>query len=112
MAEAILWLLGAVVLWLLLVVAIGISADLLLLWSARRIGIEPGRELFWLRRLVAVMESACDLIDRIPWWLRAWNPLRWLGCPRGLALWSSELDERWQTGVWEPAGNKEEASDG
>ena len=27
-------------------------------------------------------------------------PLRWLGCTRGLALWSSQLDEYWGTGVW------------
>jgi hypothetical protein len=50
-----------------------------------------------VRRLVVIaLERACSILDRSPW------PLYYLGCPRGLALWSSELDERWHTGVWQP----------
>lgn len=47
--------------------------------------------------LVAGLSRACLVIDR---WL-SWVPgLRRLGCPRGMALWSSQLDERWHIGLW------------
>jgi hypothetical protein len=50
------------------------------------------------RLLVVAMVNTCEFLDRhyqlLPW------PLTKLACPAGLALWSSELDERWHTGVW------------
>lgn len=48
------------------------------------------------RLIVTGLESVCALADRTPV-LR-----RLIGCPRGLALLSSRLDERWNTGVWRP----------
>jgi hypothetical protein len=52
--------------------------------------------------IVSAMSEVCYVIDGIrPYWLVSATPLRWLGCPRGLALWSSNLDEKWNTGVWE-----------
>jgi hypothetical protein len=52
-----------------------------------------------MRRLIVVaMVNACGTLDRmrplLPW------PLTRLACPSGLALWSSELDQRWGTRVW------------
>jgi hypothetical protein len=50
--------------------------------------------------VVTAMERVCFALDwppvrrLLPW------PLTRLACPAGLALWSSELDERWGTGVW------------
>jgi hypothetical protein len=53
------------------------------------------------RWLVAAMERSCSLIDQIrPWQIVAYTPLRWLGCPRGLAAWSDRLDQHWGTEVW------------
>lgn len=51
---------------------------------------------YWI---VAGLSLACERVDRLPNWT---YPLvgRWLGCPRGMALWSSKLDDRWQTGAW------------
>jgi hypothetical protein len=51
-----------------------------------------------MRRLIVLaMLNGCGILDRLwlPW------PLTRLACPSGLALWSSELDERWGTGVWQ-----------
>lgn len=51
--------------------------------------------------IVDALSTGCWLIDGIrPWQLVAWTPLRWLGCPRGMALWSDQLDQRWGTGRW------------
>lgn len=53
------------------------------------------------RLIVQALERGCNAIDCIrPWQLVYYTPLRWLGCPSGMALWSSQLDERWQTGEW------------
>lgn len=53
------------------------------------------------RLIVKGMSRTCWLIDGIrPGWIVGYTPLRWLGCPCGLALWSSKLDERWGTGEW------------
>jgi hypothetical protein len=54
------------------------------------------------RLIVVALERACSVVD----YLWDWPPpfqwvARWLGCPSGLALWSSALDERWNTGIWE-----------
>jgi hypothetical protein len=49
------------------------------------------------RWIVRGMEDACDVLDRAPFGIGYRTRL---GCPRGLALWSSQLDERWGTGVW------------
>ena len=62
-----------------------------------------------MRRLIVIaLERACFALDhpRIRGWL-PW-PLTRLACPAGMARWSSELDERWHTGVWEA---REDADD-
>lgn len=57
--------------------------------------------------LVRAMEATCTAIDRIrPWQLVEYTPLRWLGCPSGLARWSAQLDERWGTGEWWEPGER------
>lgn len=52
--------------------------------------------------IVAGLSRACLVVDRWLWWAPG---IRRLGCPSGMALWSSQLDERWHTGLWkEPDG--------
>ena len=51
--------------------------------------------------IVRTLEAACGPVDRLPNWTYPFVGT-WLGCPGGLALWSSRLDERWGTGVWHP----------
>lgn len=53
------------------------------------------------RAVVATMMAACHTLDCLYW--LPW-PLTRLRCPRGLHLWSSELDQRWGTGLWKPLG--------
>lgn len=47
------------------------------------------------------LEKACGLVDRLPNWTYPFVG-NWIGCPTGMALWSSRLDERWGTGEWAP----------
>lgn len=54
------------------------------------------------RTIVITLERACAAADRLwDWPTPAWWVARCLGCPRGLALLSAHLDERWHTEVWE-----------
>ena len=55
-----------------------------------------------MKRLVVIfLEWSCFVVDHLwNWPAPFWWVARWLGCPRGLAMWSSNLDERWGTGVW------------
>jgi hypothetical protein len=62
----------------------------------------PGvKRLQWL--VVWAIEWLCGALDRIPSWESI--PLRryvisGIGCRLHLGLLSSQLDERWKTGVW------------
>lgn len=57
-------------------------------------------DLAGVRKLiVVVLERGCHVVDRLPF---ALGTRTGLGCPKGLAWWASELDERWHTGVWAP----------
>lgn len=49
-----------------------------------------------IRRLIVIaLERVCTVVDcHVP------GVRRVLGCPRGMAMWSSMLDERWKAGVW------------
>jgi hypothetical protein len=62
------------------------------------------------RQLVRALLKGCRAVDDIkPRQLVYYTPLRWLGCPRGLAHWSDLLDQRWGTGVWKRKKSEETA---
>jgi hypothetical protein len=53
------------------------------------------------RWLVVALERSCEAVDRMWSWPLPFRIVpRLIGCPHGLALWSSKLDEHWATGVW------------
>lgn len=56
----------------------------------------------WCKRfIIKALEVLCRGVDRLwgaPWPL--WLIARALGCPRGLALWSFQLNEHWKTELW------------
>lgn len=54
------------------------------------------------RAVLLTMDWVCAGIDGLPNWTWRIPLLHRLGCPRGLALWSSYLDEHWKTGCWTP----------
>ncbi len=56
--------------------------------------------MIFKRILVKGLELACSFVDWLPFGI-GWRS--GLGCPDGLARWSSNLDEKWGTGVWRDA---------
>lgn len=56
--------------------------------------------MIFKRILVKGLELACSFVDWLPFGI-GWRS--GLGCPDGLARWSSVLDEKWGTGVWRDA---------
>lgn len=62
--------------------------------------------------LIGAMCLACAFFDTVDRWLAKvglWLPWPFsrLRCPAGLAMWSSILDERWETGVWKAVKEEE-----
>lgn len=58
------------------------------------------------RLIVSGLCHACGVVDKLPNWTHPFVG-RWIGCPNGMALWSFNLDDKWQTGAWEDASTHE-----
>lgn len=58
---------------------------------------------FVQRAIVTALEEACFQVDKIWNWPRPFHIIpAMFGCPRGFALWSSQLNDRWDAGCWLP----------
>lgn len=52
------------------------------------------------KAIVVGLARGCEVIDRLPFDIGVRTRL---GCPSDMALWSSQLDERWEVGWWQPS---------
>lgn len=59
---------------------------------------------------VDAIEATCSVLDRVPWLYRTDDGWRWsrygqIGCVLGISRLALRLDDRWQTGHFQPVSS-------